>query len=89
VKGFHASPGVVEGPACVVPSSKDIGKVRPRSILVCSHTTPAWSPVFAIIKGVVRDQGGMMSHAAIVSREYKIPAVIGTFNVTQSSKLEI
>jgi len=78
IKGWPASPGVVEGVSRVIHESKDIRELRPGEILVCPHTSPAWTPAFAIIKGVVVDQGGMMSHAAIVSREYGIPAVVGT-----------
>jgi len=79
LKGIPASAGLVEGPARVIKSSKDISKIRPGEILVCPHTTPAWTPAFAIIKGIVTNEGGAMSHAGIVSREYKIPAVLGTW----------
>ena len=86
VKGWPASAGVVEGRARVVMESKEIAELSPGEILVCPHTSPAWTPGFAVIKGVVTDQGGMMSHAAIVSREYKIPAVVGTWTGTQVIK---
>jgi pyruvate,water dikinase len=86
VRGFPASPGVVEGPARVIKESKDISQLQPGEILVCVHTQPAWTPAFAIIKGVVTDTGGMVSHAAIVSREYGIPAVVGTYVATQAIK---
>ncbi len=86
LKGIPASTGVAEGPARVIKASKDISKIRPGEILVCPHTTPAWTPAFAIIKGIVTNQGGAMSHAGIVSREYKIPAVLGTWLGTSAIK---
>jgi pyruvate,water dikinase len=86
LKGFPASAGVVEGPARVVKSSEEISKIKPGEILVCSHTTPAWTPAFAIIKGIVTNQGGVMSHAGIVSREYGIPAVLNTWLGTSAIK---
>ena len=93
IKGVAASAGVVEGTARVIKSSKDIGKVSPGEILVCPHTTPAWTPAFSIIKGIVTDQGGVMSHAGIVSREYKIPAVlctcIGTSVIKNGDQIKI
>jgi pyruvate, water dikinase len=52
--------------------------VRSGEILVCPITAPSWAPVFSRIRGAVSDIGGIMSHAAIVSREYGLPAVVGT-----------
>jgi pyruvate,water dikinase len=86
IKGWPASPGVVEGVSRVIHESKDIRELRPGEILVCPHTSPAWTPAFAIIKAVVTEQGGVMSHAGIVSREYGIPAVVGTYCATQVIK---
>jgi pyruvate,water dikinase len=86
IRGAAASPGVVEGKARVISESKDIVELCPGEILVCPHTTPAWTPAFAIIKGIVTEQGGVMSHAGIVAREYKIPAVVGTYCATQVIK---
>jgi len=57
---------------------EQIWEVEPGEILVCPATNPAWTPVFTKIKAVVTDIGGLTSHAAIVSREYGIPAVTGT-----------
>ena len=86
LKGFPASAGVVEGIARVVKDSRDISKIKPGEILVCPHTTPAWTPAFGMIKAIVTDQGGTMSHAGIVAREYGIPAVLGTFTGTSVIK---
>src|SRR3970282_115093 len=78
LKGFAGSPGVVEGPARVITSVEELVNVQPGEILVCPITTPSWAPIFNRIKATVTDIGGMMSHAAIVCREYGLPAVIGT-----------
>jgi pyruvate,water dikinase len=78
LKGMAASPGVAEGPARLVFSAEDIGTVRDGEILVAPITAPSWAPVFPKIKACVTDIGGVMSHAAIVCREYGVPAVTGT-----------
>jgi pyruvate,water dikinase len=78
LRGFAASPGVVEGPARVITAVDQLGEVQSGEILVCPITAPSWAPVFVRIKGAVSDIGGIMSHAAIVSREYGLPAVVGT-----------
>jgi pyruvate,water dikinase len=78
LNGFAASPGLVEGPARVVSSAEEIGLIEDGEILVAVLTAPSWAPVFGKIKATVTDVGGMMSHAAIVCREYGLPAVTGT-----------
>ena len=80
--GAAASPGVIEGLARVVRSVDQIGDVRNGEILVCGSTSPAWAPIFSKIKATVTDVGGVMSHAAIVAREYGLPAVVGTGRAT-------
>ena len=60
----------------------DLDTVRPGEILVCTITSPAWAPIFSKIAATVTDIGGIMSHAAIVSREYGLPAVVGTGTAT-------
>jgi pyruvate,water dikinase len=82
LNGAAASPGVVEGLARVVRSADQIGEVRDGEILVCGSTSPAWAPIFSKIKATVTDVGGVMSHAAIVAREYRLPAVVGTGRAT-------
>jgi pyruvate,water dikinase len=82
LKGHPASPGMVEGPAKVVVLLDEITQVQRGEILVCRYTNPAWAPVFPKIKATVTDLGGLLTHAAIVSREYGIPAVVGTGNAT-------
>lgn len=82
--GFAASPGIAVGPARVVHSPGEIADVRPGEILVTTLTAPSWAPVFRRIAGTVTDTGGIMSHAAIVCREYGLPAVTGTGFATQA-----
>ncbi|MHB1567668.1 MAG: PEP-utilizing enzyme [Solirubrobacteraceae bacterium] len=80
--GAAASPGTIEGPARVVRSAAELTEVREGEILVCGSTSPAWAPIFSRISGTVTDVGGVMSHAAIVCREYGLPAVVGTGRAT-------
>ena len=84
IKGMAASPGLVEGRARVVYHADDLGEVQDGEILVATITAPSWGPVFGKIKATVTDIGGMMSHAAIVCREYGLPAVTGTGNGSTS-----
>ena len=83
IRGYAASPGVVEGVARVLRSVNEIGQVQDGEILVCAVTAPSWAPVFGKIKAAVSDIGGAMSHAAIVAREYGMPAVVGTGHATK------
>ena len=76
--GFAAAPGVAEGPARVITAVEQLPEVQPGEILICPITAPSWAPVFSRIKAAVSDIGGIMAHAAIVSREYGLPAVVGT-----------
>ncbi|HLG07871.1 MAG TPA: PEP-utilizing enzyme [Gaiellaceae bacterium] len=78
LRGTAASPGVAEGPARVVKTVSEISDVRDGEVLVCTITSPAWAPIFSKVEAVVTDIGGVMSHAAIVCREYGLPAVVGT-----------
>lgn len=82
--GFPGSAGVVEGPARVVRDFEEFADVQAGEILVAPYTGTAWTPLFLKIGGVVTDTGGMLTHAAIAAREYGIPAVVGTWNATNS-----
>jgi pyruvate,water dikinase len=84
LNGAAASPGVVEGPARVVKTVHEIADIRDGEILVCSITSPAWAPIFPKIRAAVTDIGGVMSHAAIVCREYGLPSVVGTGRATST-----
>ena len=83
LRGMAASPGVAEGPARVIASPAQIGEVRDGEILVAPLTAPSWAPIFGKIRATVTDIGGIMSHAAIVCREYGLPAVTGTASATK------
>ncbi len=83
LKGYAASPGVVEGVARVLRGINDFGDIKEGDILVCPITHPSWSPLFSKIKAAVSDIGGTMSHMAIVAREYGMPAVVGTGQATK------
>ena len=84
--GNASSPGKVRGTAKVVLSLAQAGKLQPGDIMVAPSTMPAWTPLFASIAAVVTDAGGVLSHAAIVAREYSIPAVLGTGKATSVIK---
>jgi len=78
ITGMAASPGIVEGYARVITHADELSSVQEGEILVATITAPSWGPIFGKIKATVTDIGGMMSHAAIVCREYGLPAVTGT-----------
>jgi pyruvate,water dikinase len=80
--GMAASPGLVEGIARVVGGAEDLADVQEGEVLVTRITAPSWGPVFGRIAATVTDIGGMMSHAAIVCREYGLPAVTGVGSAT-------
>jgi pyruvate,water dikinase len=86
LSGFAGSPGVAEGPARVIMDVERLGELEPGEILVAPVTSPSWTPVFGKIAAAVSDIGGIMSHAAIVSREYRLPAVVGTGDATSRIK---
>ena len=86
LRGVAASGGIVRGKARIVTTAADLGKVEPGEILVCRITAPSWAPVFSKIAAAVSDIGGIMAHTAIVSREYGLPAVVGTGRATSSIK---
>ena len=78
ITGIGASPGTIEGIARVVRTVEEFDEVREGDILVCQMTNPAWVVLFTKIAGLVTDTGGLTSHPAVLSREFGIPAVIGT-----------
>jgi pyruvate,water dikinase len=80
--GFAGAPGSAEGTARVVLDVRQLGELEEGEILVAPVTSPSWTPVFGTIAGAVSDSGGIMCHAAIVAREYGLPAVVGTGDAT-------
>ncbi|MEW6349774.1 MAG: PEP-utilizing enzyme [Thermodesulfobacteriota bacterium] len=86
IVGFPGSPGVVEGPVRVCRTVKEIGELKEGEILVAPTTSPSWAPAFQKIKACITDVGGVMCHAAIVCREYGLPAIVGTGSATSRLK---
>jgi pyruvate,water dikinase len=84
VRGSAGSSGVVRGTARVIRSISEAGRVQPGDIIVAETTAPPWTPLFATAGAVVTDTGGVLSHCAVVAREYGIPAVVGTGFATQA-----
>jgi pyruvate,water dikinase len=83
IEGIAGSPGMIEGTARVVMTTDEFDQVRDGDILVCQMTNPAWVVLFTKIAGLVTDTGGTTSHPAVLSREFGIPAVIGTSIATK------
>ncbi|QDP94985.1 hypothetical protein FOE78_02790 [Microlunatus elymi] len=83
VRGTPASPGSYVGIVRVVHDETEFATLRAGEVLVCPYTNPLWTPLFGLAGAVVVDSGGAASHAAIVAREYGIPAVMGTQNATR------
>lgn len=75
LKGKVTSVGKVTGVARVVPELSQIGKVKQGDILIVHATDPGWTPVFMLIKGIVLETGGLISHGALLAREYGLPGV--------------
>ena len=82
LKGHAGSPGVARGVARVARSLSEAQNVRRGEILVAAMTAPSWTPLFGTVAAVVTDTGGVLSHSAVVAREYGIPAVVGTLRAT-------
>jgi len=84
VKGLPGSAGVARGTARVIYSLAEAGKLQPGDVLVAQSTEPPWTPLFATASAIVTDAGGVLSHSAVVAREYRIPAVVGTGHATST-----
>lgn len=82
MKGISGSPGTVRGTAKVLHSLSEADKLNPGDILVAATTVPSWTLLFANLGGLVTATGGALSHAAIVAREFGIPAVVGAVGAT-------
>jgi pyruvate,water dikinase len=83
MKGIGACGGSVVGPAAVVLDVTQADTLPAGTILVTRQTDPGWAAVFFLVKGLVVERGGMLSHGAIIAREYGIPAVVGLRGATQ------
>lgn len=82
LNGYAGSPGKVRGPARVIRSLAEAGKLKRGDVLVAETTAPPWTPLFATAAAIVTDTGGILSHCAVVAREYRIPAVVGVGRAT-------
>ena len=80
--GLAVSAGTVEGRARVVVEMAD-ARVEPGDILVTAYTDPSWTPLFVAVKGLVTEVGGLMTHGAVIAREYGLPAVVGVAQATR------
>ena len=78
LKGNAGSPGKVQGPARVIRSLEQAEALQQGDVLVAETTSPPWTPLFGTAAAIVTDTGGILSHCAVVAREYRIPAVVGT-----------
>jgi len=82
LQGTGASAGVVRGPARVALGSDDFERIQRGDIIVCPSSNPSWVPVFTIAAGLVTNTGGVLAHAAVVAREFGLPAVVGVAGAT-------
>src|SRR5205814_10374069 len=80
--GLPVSAGTVEGRARVILDMAE-ADLEPGDILITAHTDPSWSPLFVAITGLVTEVGGLMTHGAVIAREYGLPAVVGVEHATQ------
>jgi pyruvate,water dikinase len=83
--GLAVSTGIIEGRARVILKMED-ADMEDGDILVTSYTDPSWTPLFVSIKGLVTEVGGLMTHGAVIAREYGLPAVVGVENATRLIK---
>ena len=79
--GVPASAGFYSGPACVVRSTDEFNKVKQGDVLVIPFSDVGWTPLFPKAGAVVSESGGMLSHCAIVAREYGIPSVVSALGI--------
>lgn len=85
IAGLAVSSGIIEGRARVILNMEDAG-LEDGDILITAFTDPSWTPLFVSIKGLVTEVGGLMTHGAVIAREYGLPAVVGVENATKLIK---
>ena len=83
LRGIAASPGKYTGPVRIIRSEVEFDKLQSGDVLVCPITSPVWSVLFPSVGALVTDTGGILSHPAIIAREYRVPAVVATGNATE------
>lgn len=84
--GIGCSPGKIRGRVKILNTPSDADRVVLGDILVAPYTDPGWTPVFSLVSAVITETGGLLSHAAIIAREYGIPCVLGVFDATRKLK---
>jgi len=82
LRGLAVSPGRYLGPVRVIRNITEFGKLRHGDVLVCPETTAQWSMLFPSVGALVTDRGSLLSHPAIIAREYGVPAVVATETAT-------
>lgn len=82
IRGTSVYSGLVTGRACVIHEFSEVSKIQPGDILITYSTDIGWSPYFPILGGVVTEIGGLISHGAVVAREYGLPCVVAATNAT-------
>jgi pyruvate,water dikinase len=85
-QGIACASGQASGPARIIQDINEARKIRKGDILVTRFTDPGWTPLFSLISGVITETGGILSHAAVIAREYGIPAVLSVTDVTKRLK---
>ncbi|XP_071444173.1 rifampicin phosphotransferase-like [Hetaerina americana] len=86
VSGVSASVGVVTGRACVIETLEEAHKIQPEDILITKSTDVGWTPYFPFLSGIVTELGGLISHGAVVAREYGLPCIVGVSAATRIFK---
>jgi rifampicin phosphotransferase len=81
--GVAGSAGCYRGPARLIMGERDFGKIRAGDVMVCPYTSPVWSVIFPSVGALVSDTGGILAHAALIAREYGVPAVLATGHGTE------
>jgi pyruvate,water dikinase len=84
LRGWAASPGRVQGQARIIRGLSEAGRLEPGEIIVARTTDPSWTPLFLVAGGIVLEEGGPLSHAAIVARELGLPAVLNVKGATSA-----
>jgi len=84
LRGLGCSPGTVTARCCVVRSLDEANKLEAGRILVAPYANPGWTPLFQLAAGLVLEEGGLLSHSAVVAREYGLPAVLQVKDCTRS-----
>jgi phosphoenolpyruvate synthase/pyruvate phosphate dikinase len=83
LKGIGCSAGVIRAAIRVIRTLEEADTLRPGEILVTRFTDPGWTPVLGLVSGIITEVGGLLSHAAVIGREYGIPAVLNVTGATQ------